>query len=524
MGKRGDLQYSPLIEIIVAVLIVLALTGLLIMVYKLVFSPNVTCDNVEDWNSLKKMFNSIDSRDFTAYEAYFYNKDCFLVSFTPAQPSSILPGNKVINTQPQLCLCKIENDKCNAYECFKFNYYNVITESVGNNKQFHTKSYEESLFLNFKRNNKELVIEKKGSLKSELLLAYTRTEEYLKFDPTSLITKMDITLTDSAIINFFPTVEVKKWPLTPEQIGIAGNFPVPFSIKLSSTKEGSTPKTAAEIPKEKIKSMTLYINITESYYNPLTAQQKSSLVLYYKKDNLWLSSKLECSPDVNLNYICSSTIDYPATDFAVSVPNIEKTTKSTERNVVQQYQYNNAYLNSLNEFTNPGKNLIDIIVLHHTGPSSGAKGVVDTLKSRGLSVHYIVDRDGKVYQIASENLVTWHAGCDVGSTCKKSGINSHSVGIEIVNAGSYSDKFTDAQYESINNLVKDIAERNNIPYDNKHIIGHYEITTAKYDPSPNFDWLRIGLINHPSYFAVNPGACPRKEDWGGPCPTGAAIS
>lgn len=161
MSKRGDLQYSPLIEIIVAVLIVLALTGLLILLYKLVFSPNVTCDNVEDWNSLKKMLNSVDSNGFTTYEAYFYNKGCYLVSFTPAQPSSILPGNKVINTQPQLCLCKIENDKCNAYECFKFNYYTSIID-VDSSTQFKTNDYQETLFLKFTKSEKTLKIKKAG--------------------------------------------------------------------------------------------------------------------------------------------------------------------------------------------------------------------------------------------------------------------------------------------------------------------------------------------------------------------------
>ena len=161
MSKRGDLKYSPLIEIIIAVFIVIALTGLLILLYKLIFSPSITCDNIEDWNSLKKMLNSVDSNSFTTYEAYFYNKGCYLVSFTPAQPATILAGNKVVVTQPILCLCKIEGSKCNAYDCFKFNYYTSIIDE-GTSTQFKTIDYQETLFLNFKKSDKTLKLKKTG--------------------------------------------------------------------------------------------------------------------------------------------------------------------------------------------------------------------------------------------------------------------------------------------------------------------------------------------------------------------------
>ena len=58
-------------------------------------------------------------------------------------------------------------------------------------------------------------------------------------------------------------------------------------------------------------------------------------------------------------------------------------------------------------------------------------------------------------------------------------------------------EYTPEQYIALNKLIKDIADRWLIPIDDDHIIAHYQITEGKWDPSPNFDWSKIGLPNHP---------------------------
>ena len=132
---------------------------------------------------------------------------------------------------------------------------------------------------------------------------------------------------------------------------------------------------------------------------------------------------------------------------------------------------------------------VDTIVLHHTGGST-FQDAYDTLVARGLSVHYIVDRDGKIYYLVDEKRLAYHA----------LGINDRSIGIEIVNTGNKNMAYTDAQYTSINMIINSIINRwPNIKKDNQHIIGHYETLAGiarKWDPSPNFDWARIGLPNH----------------------------
>ena len=51
--------------------------------------------------------------------------------------------------------------------------------------------------------------------------------------------------------------------------------------------------------------------------------------------------------------------------------------------------------------------------------------------------------------------------------------------------------FTEAQYDALIPLVKDICSRNGIEADREHIIGHQEYSPAKTDPGSLFDWERL---------------------------------
>lgn len=95
-------------------------------------------------------------------------------------------------------------------------------------------------------------------------------------------------------------------------------------------------------------------------------------------------------------------------------------------------------------------------------------------------------------------------------------MNRYSIGIEIVAVGSEKDMFpyftkseyakidksligfTEAQYEALIPLVKDICQRNSIPFDREHIIGHEEYKASKTDPGELFDWERLLDISEPT--------------------------
>lgn len=63
------------------------------------------------------------------------------------------------------------------------------------------------------------------------------------------------------------------------------------------------------------------------------------------------------------------------------------------------------------------------VVWHHTAAEGGSARVHDTLVKRGLSVHFVIERDGRVVQFA-----------DTETRCSHAGIgNAASIGVEIVN-------------------------------------------------------------------------------------------
>lgn len=129
----------------------------------------------------------------------------------------------------------------------------------------------------------------------------------------------------------------------------------------------------------------------------------------------------------------------------------------------------------------------------------------------GLSVHYIIARDGTVYCYMPESRAAWHAGKGTygGEEKYTNSMNKYSVGIELAAIGSENDMvqymdsqkynsldksligFTDAQYESLSALVKDICERNDIEFTRENVIGHEEYNPEKSDPGELFDWSRL---------------------------------
>lgn len=128
-----------------------------------------------------------------------------------------------------------------------------------------------------------------------------------------------------------------------------------------------------------------------------------------------------------------------------------------------------------------------------------------------ISVHYIIDRDGKIHCWIPEDRVAWHAGAGefVGDARHTNAMNQYAIGIEVLAIGSERDMaqyltpaeyaalpqellgFTDAQYDAIAALVQDLCTRYAIPMDRAHIIGHEEYSPTKTDPGELFSWERI---------------------------------
>lgn len=76
------------------------------------------------------------------------------------------------------------------------------------------------------------------------------------------------------------------------------------------------------------------------------------------------------------------------------------------------------------------------LVMHYTAGRSAASSVESlcTQKPSGnASAHIVLGRDGSIVQLAPFNVVTWHAG--VSQWNGLVGLNNHSIGVEMDNAG-----------------------------------------------------------------------------------------
>ena len=139
------------------------------------------------------------------------------------------------------------------------------------------------------------------------------------------------------------------------------------------------------------------------------------------------------------------------------------------------------------------KTVVRFLVLHYTGMETGA-AALDRLcdPAAKVSAHYLVETDGRVFQMVDENMRAWHAG--VSEWAGMTDLNSASVGIEIVNGGhDWRDAdgglppYPDVQINAVIALSKAVMNRHSIAA--RDVLGHSDIApTRKQDPGEHFPW------------------------------------
>ncbi len=141
----------------------------------------------------------------------------------------------------------------------------------------------------------------------------------------------------------------------------------------------------------------------------------------------------------------------------------------------------------------PAGTPIDTIVVHDTETPgvSDATTIVNWFKHprSKVSAHYIIGKRGELIQCVPDEKRAWHAGPSKLDEREK--VNDFSIGIELVNAQTGSDPFTEAQYGTLALLTADLVLRHQIPL--TRIVGHRHVTNypkVKKDPADNFDWAR----------------------------------
>ncbi|MCM4160102.1 N-acetylmuramoyl-L-alanine amidase [Antarcticibacterium flavum] len=126
----------------------------------------------------------------------------------------------------------------------------------------------------------------------------------------------------------------------------------------------------------------------------------------------------------------------------------------------------------------------NFVIIHHTEQDSVAQTLYTfTLRRTQVSSHYVISRDGDIYQMLNDHYRAWHAG--VGKWGNVTDLNSSSIGIELDNNGF--EEFTPAMLNSLLELLQVLKEKHKIPTAN--FIGHSDIAPGrKVDPNPTFPW------------------------------------
>ncbi|WP_297322367.1 N-acetylmuramoyl-L-alanine amidase [uncultured Bartonella sp.] len=131
------------------------------------------------------------------------------------------------------------------------------------------------------------------------------------------------------------------------------------------------------------------------------------------------------------------------------------------------------------------------LILHYTGMEN-AESAETLLCSppAKVSAHYVVEEDGRIVQLVGEAFRAWHAGESFWHGVTD--INSHSIGIEIVNGGpllNFPD-YPQKQIAAVIALCRSIIARHGILA--RNVLGHSDIAPyRKIDPGEKFPWASL---------------------------------
>ncbi len=136
------------------------------------------------------------------------------------------------------------------------------------------------------------------------------------------------------------------------------------------------------------------------------------------------------------------------------------------------------------------------LIIHYTDTQDASEpdgyftGALSRPDGARVSAHYMIDVDGAITQYVDESARAWHAG--VSEWGGVGDINTHSIGIEMVNHGQrfgYKD-FPAAQVAALIDLAQGILSRHNIPA--YQVLAHSDIAPGrKIDPDYKFPWKKL---------------------------------
>ncbi len=146
-----------------------------------------------------------------------------------------------------------------------------------------------------------------------------------------------------------------------------------------------------------------------------------------------------------------------------------------------------------------GATVVDTIVLHASGTET-LDEIVATLKERGLSYHYIIDRAGVPHKCVPYSAVAFHAGNSYGpheaargnsreqdmhqNFVDLSNVNEYTIGLCFVNLNDGTDAYTNEQIDACIRLIKELKESIKAL---KYLTTHYWVSPGRVTDPVNLD-------------------------------------
>ncbi|MDD5133209.1 MAG: N-acetylmuramoyl-L-alanine amidase [Candidatus Nanoarchaeia archaeon] len=538
--KKGEIwTLENLAYLILGAAITFALIKFILMLLN-ILTPVPACMDLQSTSSLDNFLQSVKDTSTGSSVIAFGKKQCIFVGFNKENPSLTITYPDIksseISGKSKVCICQLSRTKegiscTNNIYCGKEELDDVLSnvnevKFAYSEKPFFTTDKDESFKTIYFKKEAGLLIVSEKELDTELqnvdeenlntITAPTQYESFIQ-----------------AAHNQYPNVPVglikgiikKESDYVPDVVSSSG------AVGLMQLKSGTARDQGLNVPEYApgncVNTVDTCSTLTDERFDPeknILGGTKYLSFLLKKYGDIELAiaaynagpgtvDAAKGIPNTQTQDYVSKTLLYKSEYETQQVPTevFESTPTNCEK--IEPLLGRTISLNT-NYYDRPEikrgayrcKNQVNLIVLHHTGGYS-FKDTYNSFVSTGLSVHYVIDKDGIIYYLVPENQVANHA----------KNYNTRSIGIEIVNSGYAKDQYTEAQYNSINALINDITSRYGFPKDNVHIKAHYQISSiGKWDPSPNFSWAKIGLPNHQTYVAMV-SSCGGMGTWGYNC-------
>ena len=151
----------------------------------------------------------------------------------------------------------------------------------------------------------------------------------------------------------------------------------------------------------------------------------------------------------------------------------------------------------------PRNKTVRYVVIHDTqsGCASALNWLTDPISD--ASAHFLVCRDGRIFQLVHVSDAAWHAGNEY--------INYHSIGIE--HEGYAGGDYTPAQYDASASILRyvNLRMRLRLQWTRNAVFGHENVPAANHtDPGIGWDWpLFMTLLRGVTGSVPRPLAMPR---------------